>query len=98
MTVDNLHAMSPDDEILLGHAADESRYSYERVRALARQAHESSPPPDLALAMAEFELHGATLRSLLRWYPDEAHVRKTLADWELFSVQLSSWHPKLVKG
>lgn len=82
--------MSPDDEILFGHVVDESRYSYERVNALARLAHAGSPPPDLALAIAEFELHGATLRSLLRWYPDEAPVRKAFMGWELLNVRLAT--------
>jgi hypothetical protein len=82
--------MAPDDEILFGHAVDESRYSYEHVEALSRQAYESPLPPDVALAMAEFELHGATLRSLMRWYPDEVRVRKALVDWELFSSRLTS--------
>jgi hypothetical protein len=82
--------MTPDDEILFGHVADESRSSFERVTALAGRAHAGSLPPDLALAVAQFELHGATLRSLLRWYPDEARIRKALMDWELFSVQLAT--------
>jgi hypothetical protein len=81
--------MSPDDEILFGRVEDESQSSYERVAGLAREAHTGSAP-DLALALAMFELHGATLRSFLRWYPEESRVRSALADWELFGVQLSS--------
>ena len=80
--------MAPDDEILFGRVEDESQSSYERVASLANQAHMGSAPSDLALALAEFELHGATLRSLLRWYPDESRVRNALADWELLDVQL----------
>lgn len=82
--------MAPDDEILFGRVEDESQSSFERVAALARQAHMGSMPADLALAIAEFELHGATLRSLLRWYPEETRVRAALADWELFGLQLNA--------
>jgi len=89
--VDNLlRTMTPDDEILFGHAVDESRLSYERLNGLARQTYATSPSPDLPLAIARFELHGATLRSLRRWYPDEGRIRKALMDWELFSVQLAT--------
>ena len=88
-SVDNLlWTMTPDDEILFGHVADESRSSFERLNALAHRAHAGSLPPDLALAVAQFELHGATLRSLLRWYPNEARIRKALLDWELYAVGL----------
>lgn len=44
-----------------------------------------SRPPDLVLALAEFEFHGTSLRSLARWYPDESRVRKALLDWLLAS-------------
>jgi len=83
--------MAPDDEILFGRAADESKSSYERAGALAREACTGLPPSDLALALAEFELHGATLRSLMRWYPEELRVRNALADWELLGVQLQTY-------
>jgi hypothetical protein len=83
--------MAPDDEILFGHVADDVQHSFERVDRLANQAVGGDPPPDLALALAEFELHGATLRSLVRWYPDEIRVRAALADWELTSDRISAY-------
>ncbi|HZZ00566.1 MAG TPA: hypothetical protein VFE36_13435 [Candidatus Baltobacteraceae bacterium] len=82
--------MTPDDEILFGHVQDECPTSYERVAALARQANTGSAPSDLALALAVFELHGATLRSFMGWYPDDTRVRAALADWELFGANLGA--------
>lgn len=67
--------MTPDDEIVFGRVLDD-------FRACDNGAD--------ALATAEFELHGATFRSLLRWYPDDARVRAAVAEWELSSIQLGA--------
>lgn len=72
--MDNLgQTMTPDDEILFGRVVDDSRTCSDGADAFA---------------IAEFELHGATLRSLMRWYPNEARVLAALAEWELSSIQL----------
>lgn len=81
--------MAPDDEILLSHASDESQFSYERVQSL-RNLRRGGAPSDLTFALAEFELHGATLRSLRGWYPQESRVRAALADWEILTLALQS--------
>ncbi|HKE36619.1 MAG TPA: hypothetical protein VKB39_04260 [Candidatus Baltobacteraceae bacterium] len=81
--------MAPDDEILFGRVADESRTSYEQVEHLRRLAQDVITA-DLAVARAEFELHGATLRLLRNWYPHEERVQAALADWELRSFGLRS--------
>jgi hypothetical protein len=82
-------AVAPDDETLFFHVRDESRSSWERVKHF-RDSSSAALTPDLAVTLAEFELHGATLRSLLRWYPEEDRVRTALADWEVLSLQLAS--------
>jgi predicted anti-sigma-YlaC factor YlaD len=79
--------MTPDDEVLFGHVCDDCRSCFERVERLTIAEASGA---DLALALAEFELHGASLRCLARWYPDEKRVRLALTEWELSSVQLSS--------
>ena len=75
--------MSPDEEVVFGRVYDEVHSSYERVRALMSQ----TPSAEYAIALAEFELHGSTLRSLERWYPSDARVREALAEWEELSTQ-----------
>ncbi|MBV8153855.1 MAG: hypothetical protein JO029_09265 [Candidatus Eremiobacteraeota bacterium] len=82
--------MAPDDEIIFGHVADEIEGSFDRVERLAHQAESGEAPSDLAVALAVFELHGATLKALMRWYPEEPRIRAALADWELSTVQLSA--------
>ncbi|HEY1977636.1 MAG TPA: hypothetical protein VGG89_13875 [Candidatus Baltobacteraceae bacterium] len=79
--------MAPDDEILFGRVRDEVRTSYERVQDSRTFGALGA---GLALALAEFELHGATLRSLRGWYPYEEHIGVALADWELLSLSLTS--------
>jgi len=81
--------MAPDDETIFFSVRDESRSSWERLK----QSRDSASGPlraDQAVALAEFELHGATLRSLLRWYPNEDRVRAALANWEILSLELGS--------
>lgn len=82
--------MGPDDEILFGRARDESRSSYDRIIALGRDVTAELKLRAFALSMAEFELHGATLASLHRWYPNEPRVRSALAGWEHLSLQLTA--------
>jgi hypothetical protein len=82
--------MAPDDEVLFGRVCDDSRSSFERVERLVSEALERAASAELAIALAEFELHGATLRSLLQWYPDETLVRSALIDWELSNFKLAS--------
>jgi hypothetical protein len=36
--------------------------------------------PDLAFAVAQFELLGATLRAFCRWYPLDERVRDAFAE------------------
>jgi len=79
--------MAPDDEVVFGRACDESISSFELVQRLVNEAGPRSA--ELSLAVAEFELHGATLKNLVRWYPDEAHIRTALIDWELLDTRLS---------
>jgi hypothetical protein len=81
--------MTTDDEIVFLHVRDESRSTYDRLEKL-RNAALDAVTPDLAFALAEFELHGATLRSLRRWYPLDDRVRQTLANWEVLSLELAS--------
>lgn len=80
--------MTADDEILFGYAWDESRWTYERVKRL-RAGAEEGITRDLAFALADFELQGATLQSLRRWYPDEDRVREAVADWESLTTELA---------
>lgn len=72
--------MEPDDEILFGRTLDESRECAERIATLN----------GLAFDRAEFELHGATLSSLARWYPDEPRVRRAVLEWGLEDLRLRS--------
>jgi hypothetical protein len=72
--------MQPDDEIVFGRSLDESRACLERIATVSREQ-----ASDLAFARAEFELHGATLRSLAKWYPDEPRVTDAVREWELMS-------------
>ena len=69
--------MAPDDEIVFGRSLDESRACLERIATLT-----NAPASDLAFTRAEFELHGATLRSLAKWYPDEPRVTDAVREWE----------------
>jgi hypothetical protein len=88
--------MEPDDDIILGRALDESRACLERIESLRRRratvtsvARGTDAGSELTLALANFELHGATLHSLARWYPAETRVRLAALEWELLSVRLS---------
>ena len=76
-----------DDEILFGHALDESWLCYGRLEAIVRGAapatvHREAADGDLYKLLAEFELHGNTLRMLARWQPENPRFRQGLADWE----------------
>ncbi len=81
--------MEPDDEVVFGRALDESRARFEQIQSLRAASAEAVPLEgsdrfaDLILAMAAFELHGATLRSLAHWYPKEERVRLAALEWEL---------------
>jgi hypothetical protein len=66
--------MQPDDDIMVGRALDESHECLERMQG--------ERAGDLVFVRAEFELHGATLRSLAKWYPDEARVEAAVREWE----------------
>lgn len=81
--------MTTDDEILFGHVSDETRSSYERVQRL-RVSGSGAVSPDLGISLAEFELHGATLRSLSRLYPREDRISAVLADWQRLNLKLAS--------
>ena len=81
--------MAPDDEVLFAHVCDEGEACFERAAALA-SGTEARPGPELSYALANFELHGATLRSLRCWYPEENRVQTALVEWELLNVQLAS--------
>ena len=81
--------MTTDDEILFGRVSDETRSSYERVQRL-RVSGTSAVSPDLGITLAEFELHGSTLRSLRRLYPREDRVNAVLAEWQRLSLKLAS--------
>jgi hypothetical protein len=77
-----------DDEIMFGRALDESRACAERIEAFRSRSSAGSTAGSqcltagtLALDIAAFELHGATLRSLARWYPDEPRVGLAVAEW-----------------
>jgi hypothetical protein len=75
--------MQPDDEIVFGRTLDESRACLERIETLSRE-----PASDLVFTRAEFELHGATLRSLAKWYPDERRVHDAVTEWELLAAKV----------
>ncbi|MBV8490545.1 MAG: hypothetical protein JO199_08450 [Candidatus Eremiobacteraeota bacterium] len=70
------------DNCLFAHARDESRRCYRRLKARLEYAGDTS---DL---LAEFELHGGTLRQLVRWEPHNAEFRQALLDWELLNLGL----------
>lgn len=82
--------MRSDEEMLFGRVRDEIDSSYERAALLTLGLTEPSVPDELGLALGMFELHGATLRTLSRWYPKEACVRDALRGWELLSFSLES--------
>jgi hypothetical protein len=79
--------MQPDDEVVFGRALDGSRDRCEQIEHLqeALERDAAARPAvsvDLTLAMAAFELHGATLRSLAKWYPGEDRVQLAALEWE----------------
>lgn len=82
--------MLTDDEILLGRVRDEIGSSYERAATLALELFEPPAPDELLMALGLFELHGATLRTLGRWYPDQTCVRDAIFEWELQSFRLKA--------
>jgi hypothetical protein len=71
--------MQPDDEIMFGRVLDDSRACSERIDAVRRE------PRELARVRAFLELHGATLRSLAKWYPCEPRVRDAVAEWQVLA-------------
>lgn len=82
--------MSTDDEILFGQVRDDSTSSFLRVQLLVREPTTDSASRELALTLAEFELHGATMQALSRWYPDDQRVRNAFEDWDVFNRDLMS--------
>jgi hypothetical protein len=82
--------MSTDDEILFGQVRDDSTSSFLRVQYLVREPISDSSSRELALTLAEFELHGATMWTLTRWYPDDQRVRHAFEDWDSFNRDLMS--------
>ena len=80
--------MSTDDEVVFGHVVDDTRSCYELLEPAALAGAELTA--ELALTAAEFELHGGTLESFLRWYPSEARVREAFAEWEECKRALSA--------
>lgn len=89
--------MEPDDEIVFGRALDESRACLERIECLRRDVALVTVGGDvycagaLEIALAIFELHGATLLSLAKWYPAEPRVRLAALEWHL--VERTPWNP-----
>jgi hypothetical protein len=75
--------MQPDDEIVFGRSLDESRACAERIEAPDRER-----TIDLTFTRAELELHGATLRSLAKWYPDEPRVQRAVTEWETLAARV----------
>jgi hypothetical protein len=75
--------MQPDDEIVFGRSLDESRACVERIESPDRQEAR-----DLIFTRAELELHGATLRSLAKWYPDEPRVQRAVTEWEFLAAKV----------
>jgi hypothetical protein len=75
--------MQPDDEIVFGRSLDESRACAERIEAPGRE-----PASELVFTRAELELHGATLRSLAKWYPDDPRVQHAVTEWELLAAKV----------
>jgi hypothetical protein len=75
--------MLPDDEIVFGRSLDDSRACLERIETLSREQ-----AIDLVFTRAEFELHGATLHSLAKWYPDEARVSDAVMEWESLAAKV----------
>jgi hypothetical protein len=47
-----------------------------------RVVDELRAPNDAEMTPADFHLHGATLRSLARWYPEECRVHRSLVEWD----------------
>ena len=89
--------MEPDDEVIFGRALDESRTCSSRIESLrldlaAVPAGPQSHPlvTDLTLAVAEFELHGSTLRTLAKWYPEEARIPPAVLEWERSKISLGA--------
>ena len=73
--------MEPDDEIVFGRTLDETRQCAERIESLRGGG-------TLAMDLAEFDLHGTTLQSLAKWYPDEPRVRRAVLEWNLEDLRL----------
>ena len=88
--VDNHPRMSTDDEILFGQVRDDSDSSFLRVQCLVREPISDSRSRELALTLAEFELHGATIRTLTCWYPEDERVRHAFEDWDFHNRDLMS--------
>ncbi len=86
--------MQIDDEVIFGRALDESRECLARIESLRSEpalaiAANARQPESLEAALAEFELHGSTLRSLAQWYPNERRIRLGFFEWELFNFRLN---------
>jgi hypothetical protein len=82
--------LETDDEIIFNRALDDSRACVARIELLRtdEKMNDHLPGNDLICAIAEFELHGATLCSLNRWYPNEQRVKFALLEWRLLKARL----------
>jgi hypothetical protein len=92
--------MRSEDEVIFGRALDETQAWLEqlavprRETALVTGQPEHAPRShDPALGLGVFQLHGATFRTLAKWYPDDERIRHALLNWELSSLRLD-WAAK----
>jgi hypothetical protein len=92
--------MRSEDEVIFGRALDETRACLEQLAAPTREgalvavhAERSARRQDPALGIGVFYLHGATFRSLAKWYPEDERIRHALLNWELSSLRLA-WAAK----
>jgi hypothetical protein len=87
--------MRSEDEVIFGRALDETQAWLEQMGVSRREtalvtAHREQPArsSDSALGLGVFHLHGATFRTLAKWYPEDERIRHALLDWELASLRL----------
>jgi len=95
-------AMWAEDEAVFARAVDESRSGCDRIVALRGDlaagtgtAERAGLVAELMLALSMFELHGATLRRLTDWYPDEGRVRRGAQEWNLLQLRVESRSTRL---
>jgi len=99
--------MWPDEEVVFARAIDESRSERDRIESLRADFDASNGTTEgfrldgeLVRALSMFELHGATLRRLADWYPNDARVWRAAQEWDVLqrgvkrSVRLKARLPK----